>query len=275
MVRLVLIDIDGTLMNDEKEIPQENLQAIDWCIRQHIPVTLVTGRSYHTCLQVLNMLTEDVPVVFQNGALIYQPISGKVLRQVFLPQEIALTVLHLSTSLRSRILYLNSLEKEDMWMTQPYKGPYEIYFQRNQERIRFIDDFHTLPLHEVTEIVLLDEHHNLQNTLRPVEAKFRGTFSPIKSFELENEIFFEIFGADVSKGRAADFLANYFQIPLEETMFIGDSYNDIEIMKLVGYPVAMGNAVDEVKQKARWITKTNNEAGVSWAIQQWIQKPSC
>lgn len=272
MVKLVLIDIDGTLMNDEKQIPSENLEAIEWCIAHRIPVTLVTGRSYHTCLDVLEMLQEDVPVVFQNGALIYQPFSGKVLRQVFLPSDIASMILSHTKHMRSRILYLNSLKREDMWMTKPYQGPYEIYFQRNQHRIRFIDDFHTLPLHEVTEIVLLDSEKQLKNTLGHVEKTYSGQFSPIKSFEIQDEIFFELFGPEVSKGKAAMFLAEYFSTSMEDVLFIGDSYNDTEVMELVGYPVAMGNAVDEVKARARFITKSNNEAGVGWAIQQLIQK---
>ena len=272
MVKLVLIDIDGTLMNDEKTIPPENLQAIEWCITHEIPVTLVTGRNYHTCLDVLSLLKEDVPVVFQNGALIYQHLSGKVLKQVFLPSDIASMILLHTKDILSRILYLNSLEREDMWMIKPYQGPYEIYFHRNNERIRFVSDFHTLPLHEVTEIVLLDTERNLQNTLQPVLEKYAGQFSPIKSFEMQNEIFFELFGPEVSKGKAALFLSEHFHTPLQNILFIGDSYNDIEIMDLVGYPVAMGNAVEEVKAKARFITKSNNEAGVSSAIHHLIQK---
>jgi hypothetical protein len=221
---------------------------------------------------VLSLLKEDVPVVFQNGALIYQHLSGKVLRQVFLPTEIASMILLHTKGILSRILYLNSLEREDMWMINPYQGPYEIYFHRNNERIRYIPDFHALPLHEVTEIVLLDTEQNLQNILQPVLKKYAGQISPIKSFEIQNEIFFELFGPEVSKGKAALFLSEHFHTPLQDILFIGDSYNDIEIMELVGHPVAMGNAVDEVKAKARFITKSNNEAGVSWAIHQLIQK---
>ena len=129
-----------------------------------------------------------------------------------------------------------------------------------------------MPLHEVTEIVLLDTERNLQNTLQPVLEKYADQISPIKSFEIQNEIFFELFGPEVSKGKAALFLSEYFHTPLQDILFIGDSYNDIEIMELVGYPVAMGNAVEEVKAKAGFITKSNNEAGVSWAIHQLIQK---
>ncbi|MCE5224163.1 HAD family hydrolase [bacterium] len=272
MIKLVLIDIDGTLMNDEKTIPPENLRAIEWCITHDIPVTLVTGRSYYTCLDVLSLLKEDVPVVFQNGALIYQHLSGKVLKQVFLPTDIVSLILLHTQQICNRILYLNSLERQDMRMIKPYQGPYEIYFHRNNERIRFVHDFHALPLHEVTEIVLLDTEQNIQNTLQPLLERYAGQISPIKSFEIQNEIFFELFGPEVSKGKAALFLSEHFHAPLQDILFIGDSYNDIEIMGLVGYPVAMGNAVEEVKARARFITKSNNEAGVSWAIHQLIQK---
>ena len=271
MIDLVLIDIDGTLMNDEKTIPEENIQAIEWLLSKNIPVTLVTGRSYHTCLDVIDKLKEDVPVVFQNGALIYQPYSGKILRQVFLSEHIVKEVIGYTNHMQNRILYLNSLHQEDMWTISPYKGPYEIYFQRNSTRVRMVNDFLSLPLHEVTEIVLLDSEKEIQKAIHPLVKNYSGLFSPIKSFEIQDEIFFEVFGQDVSKGKAAQFLADYFHVSLQNTLFIGDSYNDEEIMELVGYPVAMGNAVEEVKTKARMITKTNNEAGVAWAIHELIK----
>lgn len=271
MIEMVLIDIDGTLMNDEKNIPKENIQAIEWLLSKQIPVTLVTGRSYHTCLEVIDMLKEDVPVVFQNGALIYQPFSGKILKQVFLPENIVKDIISSTENLRSRILYLNSLHQEDMWTTSPYKGPYEIYFQRNSSRVRMVDNFLSLPLHEVTEVVLLDSEEEIRKVIDPLEKNYSGLFSPIKSYEIQDEIFFEVFGHNVSKGKAAQFLAEYFQVSLQNTLFIGDSYNDIEVMELVGFPVAMDNAVEEVKAKAKLITKNNNEAGVGWAIRELIK----
>ncbi len=78
----------------------------------------------------------------------------------------------------------------------------------------------------------------------------------------------EIFGRDVGKEIALDFLTELFDLNLSEVAYIGDNYNDLKIMQKVGFPVAMANAPQDVKTVARFVTSSNNESGVSRAIEK-------
>jgi Cof subfamily protein (haloacid dehalogenase superfamily) len=107
-----------------------------------------------------------------------------------------------------------------------------------------------------------------------VEDKLRKARQRAKSLEglvvtssAENNI--EINHPDAQKGSAVSFYAEYVGIPLSEVMVIGDNYNDLSMMKVAGVSVAMGNAEEPIKRECRYVTKTNNEHGVAYAIRTW------
>lgn len=271
MIRLLLIDIDGTLVGDDKLIPAKNRKAIHSLLAKKIIVTLVTGRNYHSSKEVLDTLHEDVPIVFQNGAFIYRPISKTIITKKYLQPNIAEFLLKKGRENNLyTLLYTDFLESIDMYIETKYAGIYEKYLERNQYRMQLVPDLLDIPRHSISEVVFLGQEDNIQKINADTEFMFPGQFSPIKSFDAAGEIFFEFFGKSVSKSNSVLFLSEYFQIPLSDIMFIGDSYNDIEAMKIVGMPVAMGNAIKEVKELAGFISKTNNDAGVAHAIESLL-----
>lgn len=273
MIKLVLIDIDGTLVGDNKLIPHRNHEAIQQILKKNVIVTLVTGRSYHSCSDVLHAITEDVPMVFQNGAFIYQPKADIILRKEYLLPEIARFLVDQGrkNSLYT-ILFTDFLHSQDMVVESVYEGGYAPYLTRNLSRTVVVNQIQIFPSMNISEVVLLGQERIIQEIHHKVKELFPEQFSPVKSFDLQGEIFFEFFGPLVSKAHAVHFLSDHFQVPLSDIMFIGDSFNDIEAMNIVGLPIAMGNAIKEVKEKAKFICKTNNDAGVAHAIQTFLLK---
>jgi len=271
MIRLLLIDIDGTLVGDDKLIPDKNRKAIHSLLAKKIIVTLVTGRNYHSSKEVLDALHEDVPIVFQNGAFIYRPISKTVISKKYLHPEIAKFLIEKGRENNLYILlYTDFLETIDMYIETKYAGVYEKYLERNQYRMQLVPDLLDIPRNAISEVVFLGKENCIQKIYVEAESRFPGQFSPIKSFDAAGEIFFEFFAPSVSKANSVLLLSDYFKIPLSDIMFIGDSYNDIEAMKIVGMPVAMGNAIQEVKDLAGFICKSNNDAGVAHAIESLL-----
>ena len=78
--------------------------------------------------------------------------------------------------------------------------------------------------------------------------------------------------SDISKGNALEILSKKLDVELNEIMVFGDNYNDIEMFKCAGMPIAMENAVDDIKAQAKYITKSNNESGIAYAINNFILK---
>jgi Cof subfamily protein (haloacid dehalogenase superfamily) len=273
VIKLLLIDIDGTLVGDDKQIPDRNHKAIQAILKRNIKVTLVTGRSYHSSMDVIHAITEDVPVVFQNGAFILRPHSGFVMRKEYLSPEIATFLVEQGRfNNLYTILFTDFLDPMDMTIEWIYEGGYATYLQRNRSRTKLVSEIVVNPEMKISEVVLLGQESIIQGIYQRTKELFPGQFSPIKSFDLGGEVFFEFFGPLVSKAHAVHFLSNHFQVSLSEIMFIGDSFNDIEALKIVGLPIAMGNAIQEVKERATFISRTNNEAGVAYAIETFLLK---
>ncbi|HPZ44967.1 MAG TPA: Cof-type HAD-IIB family hydrolase [Coprothermobacter proteolyticus] len=269
LVKLILIDIDGTLVRDDKTLPPENEEAVKEALRSGVLVTLVTGRNYGAAKEIIDKLQLDVPVVLQNGAFIYRPYSGEVIRKVGLSGETAKSVIQ---ACRKEgvfyILYRDFLMEKDMLVDQDYEGPFSAYLKRNAVRLDRVEDVTDFIADEVAEVALIGTEGEI---LRVLERLRDGeNFTVIKSLTREDEAFYEVFGPKVGKGEALNYLCLHFGVTPEEVMFIGDAYNDIDIMPLVGFPVAMGNAVEEVKEFAKAVTKSNNEGGVAWAIRHFV-----
>jgi Cof subfamily protein (haloacid dehalogenase superfamily) len=273
MIKLLLIDIDGTLVADDKLIPDKNHKAIQALLSKNIKVTLVTGRSYHSSRDVIHAITEDIPIVFQNGAFIYKPQTTQILHKEYLSPQIAKFLIDQGRANQLyTILFTDFLDEQDMTIEHIYVGGYSTYLNRNQSRIHKVDNIEISTDMKISEVVLLGPEIIIDKIHKSAKKLFLEEFSPIKSFDLDGEVFFEFFGPSVSKAHAVHFLSDHFQVPLCDIMFIGDSFNDIEALKIVGLPIAMGNAIKEVKDQAKFICKTNNDAGVAHAIETFLLK---
>ncbi|MBP8983556.1 MAG: HAD family phosphatase, partial [Coprothermobacter sp.] len=257
---------------DDKTLPAENEEAIKEALQSGVLVTLVTGRNYGAAKEIIDKLQLDVPVVLQNGAFIYRPYSGEVIRKVGLTGDVAKRVIHLCRQEGTfYILYRDFLMQKDMLIDQDYDGPFSMYLKRNAVRLDRVEDVTSFISGEVAEVALLGNEDRILRVLRQLGDG--DNFTVIKSLTREDEAFYEIFGPKVGKGEALNYLCQHFGVSPEEVMFIGDAYNDIDIMPLVGFPVAMGNAVEEVKKFAKAVTKSNNEGGVAWAIRHFVLSP--
>jgi Cof subfamily protein (haloacid dehalogenase superfamily) len=219
------------------------------------------------------MLLQDIPIVFQNGAFIYQPQTNQILRKEYLSPRIAEFLIDQGrVNQLYTILFTDFLDEQDMTIEHIYVGGYSTYLNRNQSRIHKVEKINITTEMKISEVVLLGSEKTINDIYEKTFQIYHEDFSPVKSFDLDGEVFFEFFGPSVSKAHAVHFLSDHFHIPLSDIMFIGDSFNDIEALKIVGHPIAMENAIREVKELAKYICKTNNDAGVAHAIYTYLLK---
>lgn len=274
-IKLIVTDLDGTLLNDDKHIPEENIKALREAIESGVHVSVATGRNLHSAKPYVEELGLDVPVIFQNGAFIYQPLQGKIMHQVPLKSQIAKKFVEYSRKEGLfYILYSSFLDECDMYIDMDYQGAFEKYLEQNAWRLNRVKDVveYLKTSDEVAEIAIVGEEERILKAVKGAIDGFESEVSIVKNNVLGGESFYEVFGPNCSKEEALKFLLNYFGVKLEETMYLGDSFNDIGMLKIVGFPVVVENAHEEVKRYARYITKSNNEAGVAHAIRELLFK---
>lgn len=277
MVKLIVTDLDGTLLDDEKHIPIDNILGLKEAMENGIYVSIATGRNFHSAKAYVQELGLDVPVVFQNGAFIYQWMENKIIYQTPLQVEIAEKVINEARKIGLfYILYGDFLNEKDMYIDMDYNGNFSTYLRQNSWRLNVVEDVikHLSKEKCLAEVALVGNEKMILSAIENSLDGLKDKASVVKNNVIENETFYEIFGPNSSKEHAMKFLFEHFNVKPEETMYLGDSYNDIGLLKMVGYPIVMQNAHKDVQIYAKHITKSNNDSGVAYAVRRWALEKS-
>ncbi len=269
MIQAVFIDIDGTLLDRNGSISHVTQQSLQRVIKKNIPLTFITGRSFVTAKELLYFLPKGTPCAFQNGALICTPSTEQILQKIHFPKEWCQQILsHSQFFSVFPTIFGDFIHSEKIYIPHPYQGPFEHYFSINQWRIAS-----SFALWEkesyLSQIALIGSENNLTTFLDFYQREYAQLFA-IKSMEKQKTSFIELFSQPISKVKAGKFLAEHFHVSLQNVLYIGDSYNDIELLKIVGYPAAVGNAISQVLDIAQFKGPTNTENGVAWILDHVI-----
>lgn len=260
--RLIATDIDDTLLTDDLVITEGTKAALAEAVRQGCVVTLATGRMHSSALQIAGQLELNVPIITYQGALIKNMMGGKVLYERMVPAEAALAIvdfaeergLHLQGYVDDRLL-----AKEDNDRIRKYseitRVPYEIE-----------SDFRAVAKQGSTKMLIIDEPEVLDQLIPELRAVLGESVHMTKS----KPHYLEFVHPEASKGNALLYLAEHYGIPQEETIGIGDSWNDRELIESAGLGVAVANAVDALKEIADYVTLSNNEEGVRAVVEKFV-----
>ena len=269
MIKAVFIDIDGTLLNDQKQVSNKTVSAIQRVQSKRIPITLITGRSYLHAKDYIHYLPEGIPFAFQNGALIYIPSSNKILHQQPFSSAFCKNILHYypSTSLFP-LLYGRFISSEIIYCPHIYNGPFKSYMEINKWRINYsFSDWEQEPF--LSQMAFIGRNSAFTSFLQLLHKNNLFPFV-VKSMQKGEYGFFELFEEETSKVQAGEFLANFFHVSLKDVLFIGDSFNDIPLMKKVGHPAVVDNAIPELKQLSNHMGPSNNNHGVAWLLNNLV-----
>jgi Cof subfamily protein (haloacid dehalogenase superfamily) len=259
---LIALDLDGTLLNSREEISPRNRHAIRAALSAGIRIVLVTGRGVDTPIRISRELELNLPIICAHGALTKDFLANKTLGHVPVPLAYAKPMVEfaerngLSIALYSEEFFYR-LEGSKLYM-EDMTGP------AWREVRTFEDVMHTAP----TFIRFLGEES--------VSAMQREFGDLPLHFKIEHWLDFvecAVTSREATKQRALARLCADFQIPSERVMAIGDSRNDVPMLRWAGMGVAMGNALPEVKQSVRYVTATNDEDGVALALEKFALQP--
>lgn len=282
-MKLIAIDLDETLLSTDCTISQGNIDSIREAQEQGNIIAISSGRSFHDIKQILQNADLGCPIIAGNGAISLQ--HGTIIHKLTLPISV---VIDMMAQLEENDSYYeiytkngifikqngkDTLVKEIMDWQNPISGitkdwAYnEIDIQYSQYGLLSVPDFNHIDFTdlEVYKIFVLPFDNCKLNRLREL-FKQRGdisvTISGIEKIDMGH--------LESSKGSALKKVAQYFGVPLEDTVAIGDNLNDLSMFQTAGMSIAMGNAVDELRKRATYITKDHNDNGIAYAFREYI-----
>ncbi|MDD2421257.1 MAG: Cof-type HAD-IIB family hydrolase [Heliobacteriaceae bacterium] len=262
-IRLVAIDLDDTLLTPELTITPAVQAAVQAAIRRGVVVTLATGRMYRSALPFACRLGLDQPLIVYQGALLKHAKTGEVLWHRPLPGELAGEVVEF---LRAANLHVNIYQDDHLYMTQ-FGSAGRDYVRLARVPVSLVRDYQPLlAAGQVTKVVGIGDPAVLADLVGDARKRWGEDLFVTRS----KPQYLEFMHRNAGKGPALAFLAGRLGIKRAETLAIGDSYNDLDLLAYAGLGVAMGNAPAEVKAAAHWVAPTNREDGVAVTLRQWV-----
>ncbi|MCL5005253.1 MAG: Cof-type HAD-IIB family hydrolase [Acidobacteria bacterium] len=269
-IRLIAVDLDGTLLNSHQEISQPNRDALQAVARRGIELLVTTGRRFHSARSLLDSLPYPVTVVASNGALIAS-LAGNVFRRDFLPRKTAQQVLDTAIDYRPYAVAIFHMPGQGQVMMQHNAspdGPLRWYLKTAPECLAQVANLPASLPEDPVQVMfggppaLLDP---LETLLRSSPAREHIHLTWTKYFTRGVSLL-DVMNRGCSKGSALGWWLNREGFSPSEVMAIGDNYNDLEMLQMVGCPVVMGNACPELYRDGWHVTLSNDENGVEAAL---------
>ncbi|RKQ35829.1 Cof-type HAD-IIB family hydrolase [Oceanobacillus halophilus] len=282
-MKLIAIDLDGTLLSSDGRISNRNREVIRNIQRQGHIVSIASGRSLHDTIGILQEAKLQCPIIAGNGAIVYY--KGKILQNLSMPDEM---IKEMITKAEEMNLYFELYTNNGVYIEDQGKSFLKKEAKRMHEKL---DDFPRDKAETMITIqfqqkgfVSVPSYHSLDYASLEIYKVFVLSFDKEKLTKLEAALTnrkdisittsgkekLEIGHPETSKGNALKYLASYLVIPLKDTVVMGDNLNDLSMFQVAGKSIAMGNAVDEVKEKASFVTKHHDEDGVAYGLEKFV-----
>ena len=259
MIKLVITDMDGTLLDDNHKINDEFWEVFEKLKEKGIYFASASGRQYYNLLKNLERIKDDIYFVAENGT--YMVHRGEELFINSLPMDDA----------RKLITKARRVESADIVLC----GKKSAYVESNNTR--FIEEVEKYyDRYEVVEDLLEVEDDVLKVTLCDFTGAEKNSHPHFTDYEknykitVSGSIWLDIVNKDANKGVAIEKLQEMLGVSPKETVAFGDYLNDVEMLSDAYYSYAMENAHPELKKSARFIAKSNNENGVVEKIKELI-----
>jgi HAD superfamily hydrolase (TIGR01484 family) len=291
MIRLIGIDVDGTLLDSDGHLPDENRDAIHAAVAAGVHVALVTGRSYPFARPVAVSLPPSISLIVSNGA-VERGMDGSTLARRLLDRNVARRVLHAMRDYRdaTALVFDRDADRQVVFETMDWDHPgRQKYWSRNNSHIA-----QSVPLEDaLTEDPIQVMFNGAVDLMRPLadilrrDARLRLASAEQARVHVASEgelleysvlmteyvhrdfTLVDVTAPEATKGHALAWRAEQMGLTPEEVMAIGDNFNDLEMLEFAGTPVLMENAVEGLKHRGWHVTGHQNEAGVAQAIERF------
>lgn len=272
-IKLIAIDLDGTLLHSDRTLSDTNRSAVQAAKAAGVQVVLCTGRPLRSMAYLLDEIGlrgEDDIAITYNGGLIQRTQTGEMVNEITFNREECLDVYQLGELLGMPVNFIDL----DYIYEPPYPvGADSIYMAASKETpqkgaLQFMDVvMDELPdPFTINKIVMSRPPEELDAIIPKIPASYHEKYNIYKS----QDFILEVLPQNVDKGYSMRLIGDMLGLEKDQIMGIGDQENDLSLVENAGLGVAMGNAIDRVKEAAEYVTKTNDENGVAQAIHKFV-----
>jgi Cof subfamily protein (haloacid dehalogenase superfamily) len=274
-IRLLALDLDGTALDPYGDLTASVHDAVARVRRRGLRVVLCTGRRYRTALPMAHALELEDPLVVNNGVLVKEIASGATLQHDFLPGDVFDEVLALLREIGPPLIYVDRYHDGTDILTERVAEAHPFqreYLEDNTEFCRVVQDLSVERPKEVIMVSSMAEASQLCALRERAQALLGRR---VYTHSLMNKNYrghiLEFLSPSSGKWPALRALAASFGIEPAEIAAVGDDANDAEMVAGAGLGIAMGNAIDAVKEAADLVVRSNAEGGATEAIDRVLR----
>jgi Cof subfamily protein (haloacid dehalogenase superfamily) len=263
LIRLIALDVDGTLVGDDGTISPRVREAIAAAKARGVAATIVTGRMFAAARPFADTLGITGPIVCYQGAAIFEAASGKILRQTPVPRDVAHDVLDWADA---HNVHAQCYANDTLYVQQINKFSKRYTDLAKVEPVVVPSLRATFDQQPTIKIVLVDNPGPAEQHL----AALRALLGDRAYLTRSHVDFVEVLSPKVNKGEALAFVAQYDGATLEETMAVGDAWNDVPLISAAGIGIAMGSGPPELLAQADAVVGDVAHDGVAEAIERFV-----
>lgn len=284
-MKLIVTDLDGTLLNSQHEISAENIKALKAAQQQGIEIAIATGRTYGNAAALCKKAGLKMHIISNNGSFVYTK-QGKILSKIGINMQQAKSALQwLQHNNYSYSLCTNKNffmpDNTSSLLSRDFDNAQDVDPLWNKKNVKEMINCKILALDGLVLMKNVNEVFEQEVTIGHIsvttfdKTKFsqgKEYFSRYKDLSVvsSESIIFDLTNRAASKGNGLQFLIDYLGVSFADVMAIGDNYNDISMLERVGHSVAIGNAEEAVKKICKQIAPSNDLNGVAHVINQTI-----
>jgi hypothetical protein len=267
-IRLIAVDIDGTLLNPQFQISAGDLAALQHAHTRGIEIILVTGRRHTFALPIARQLGFDLWLISSNGA-VTRSLTGETFHRDLLPRQTCLDLCGVMQEFRGQTVITFDREGKGTIIVehlQQLEASIQRWLEKNMEYIDFVVPIENALTSDPIQAMFCGPISHMQQALA-VLGKCGLPVTVLRTeYPARDLSIVDVLNAGCSKGHALERWVRHRSYDRGQVMAIGDNYNDIEMLAFAGHPFIMGNASDELRGRGWTLTLSNGESGVAAAI---------
>ena len=274
-IRLIAIDIDGTLLNSKVELSQENRDALRRAHQAGIEIMLGTGRRHDFALPIARSVGFDLWMMSSNGA-ITRSTRGETFHRDLLPKGTAIKLAQAMRKYRNYMVLTFDRAGKGAIVCENHDQLYGViqrWMEKNAPFIEYVSPIEDALTEDPIQAMFCGPIELMDQAQDDLAAcGFSREFTTLRTqYDHRNLCIVDLLNAGCSKGHALERWANHRGIDRSEVMAIGDNYNDVDMLTFAGHAVIMGNACEDLKQSGWTVTLHHDEHGVAATIDQVLE----
>jgi Cof subfamily protein (haloacid dehalogenase superfamily) len=273
-IRLLATDIDGTLLNPQFQISEGDLAALRRAHALGIEVVLVTGRRHTFALPIAKQLGFDLWLISSNGA-VTRSLAGETFHRDMMPQEICRELCGAMQDFRGHTVLTFDKETKGAIVLEhldDLSASIRRWLEKNMEYIEFVVPIENALVHDPVQAMFCGSMTRMSEALQALQdCGLDGRITVLRTeYPARDLSMIDVLNAGCSKGHALERWSAHRGFRRDQVMAIGDNHNDVEMLEFAGYPVIMGNACEELRERGWKVTLGNDECGVAAAVAEAV-----